>query len=926
MTRQQIKTLQTILDQAADNCVALTYSLDLPFFEYMLFEPLYNRGCRNVTVLCDPGQHETALLDVPALEHLGQRYLCLPIRFARAAFHPKLILLTSERDGSLLLGSGNLTRSGLTHNQEAWTRLEYSHDSPDEFTRAAFRGTFDYLGRLADRGRSPLLRERLQQLWQTTGWLRQEPVQPEDAGCWTLHNLDRPIMDQLIELWTQRDGSAVLEATIVSPYFDKGALAFAALLERLRPEVVSLITENEAPGLDPEGLRLLVDEHGTRLISKRLELGARRLHAKALALRTEQGSWLLTGSPNFSRPAMLRSARDGNAELAMLRHEQDPGYLDLIMSPISDNMSPLDLDWSPSAEETDGASDDSGSAYRIVRAEFAAGKLSVVVDPLIPEGTRVSVELVGREERSFEVDRWDREGEALQLEPPADVFGMFSAPLTMRLLVGPTHDQDASARAVVNSTGTLRSSSRPVRHQAQAHVPVRLVSENFEEDIELLNRLQNLLALNPQQLLERRGLSGRVARELEREAGMTMEEGDYDPEEMIVDERLRRIEVRTGSDLYVDFYERAFYEDVLAAARAAIYRTALEATTGTDDPQQNGPPPDESPSPESQGPTQKDKDAADRVTRSFARLVTGFEKGMQDSEYLIIVPPTYLQELFYILTTYLRSLWRQELVDDDNFFVLSVRLFTSFLGDERESAGLSAISDTSTQERLMRDKHLMHRREQVWLHLYLLADQSLVESEERLPDLARLMRRATQELAPPNLLSDLPTDTFATMWRNSFSRDRTTPERDAVINDLLEYSQWYSEDTLRQELKQSLRVRVIIERKGGWNLPAVPIMFVEGAWSDEHLDTYWQAFCKFCSWPRWKSNARLEVQDSNPALSSDDRKRLILFYRGDVGKLTVLANPQDERFACRKQLDVTSLPDLCNIRSFNDAILAQCVS
>lgn len=54
MSRQRIKALQTVLKQQADNCVALTYGLDLPFFEYMLFEPLYNGGCRNVTVLCDP--------------------------------------------------------------------------------------------------------------------------------------------------------------------------------------------------------------------------------------------------------------------------------------------------------------------------------------------------------------------------------------------------------------------------------------------------------------------------------------------------------------------------------------------------------------------------------------------------------------------------------------------------------------------------------------------------------------------------------------------------------------------------------------------------------------------------------------------------------------------------------------------------------
>jgi hypothetical protein len=143
MSQRQTKALQTLLHQPADNCIIVTYGLDLPFFEYMLFEPLYSRGCRNVAVLCDPGQQETALHDVPALEHSGRRYLCLPSSAARAAFHPKLILLTSEQVGLLLVGSGNLTRAGLTHNQEVWTRFDYSDGQPDEFVRTTCRRAFD---------------------------------------------------------------------------------------------------------------------------------------------------------------------------------------------------------------------------------------------------------------------------------------------------------------------------------------------------------------------------------------------------------------------------------------------------------------------------------------------------------------------------------------------------------------------------------------------------------------------------------------------------------------------------------------------------------------------------------------------------------------------------------------------------------------
>jgi hypothetical protein len=317
-----------------------------------------------------------------------------------------------------------------------------------------------------------------------------------------------------------------------------------------------------------------------------------------------------------------------------------------------------------------------------------------------------------------------------------------------------------------------------------------------------------------------------------------------------------------------------------------------------------------------------DYDAAEKVSRSFARIVTGFERGMQDSEYLVLVPPTYIQELFLVLTTYLRSLWRQQLVGDKSFLDLSERLFTAFLGDERESAGWSAVSDASTQERLMRDKHLSRYREQAWLHLYLLANRSLTEAEGRLPYLARLMRRCTQELAPPTILSDLPTDTFATMWRNSFSRDRSVPELEAVVKDLREYSEWYNEETLRQEVALSLGATVTIVERDAFGLRSVPIMLVNCAWSADHLDFFWRTFCRFCRWPEWKLNARLEVHNSNPTPRKGSATPLELFYRGNMQRLKVWTKPDDKTRPINKEMRVTSLPELCNKPTFDEAIFS----
>lgn len=904
MSRQQIRTLQTILEQQADNCVALTYTLDLPFFEYMLFEPLYNGGCRNVTILCDPGQYDTALDDIPALKHLGQRYLCLPSTIAKAAFHPKLILLTSNEAGLLLVGSGNISRSGLTHNQEVWTKFSYTDGANDKFGWAACRWAFDYLSRLAEAQQEPTLQQRLEQLRDTTGWLRQEPEPSEESSFWLLHNLDCPILDQLLDRWAEYDNSPVKEAVIVSPYFDRRSLAFEVLLERLRPERISLITEYEAPGLDPNALRRLLDSAGVSLDSQRLELDSRRLHAKILALRTEQGSWMLTGSPNFSRPAMLRSVRDGNAEMAALRYEPDPAYMDLIMAPITEKALPMELDWTPISEETDEPIEDERPSYRLIRVEVVDQRLSILVEPNVPQHARLRVELSGQEAKFFEVSQWEQDGETIFLELPEDVLHVLSTPTSIRLIVESSDARELSTRAIVNNSFALQANSRPVRRPEHTVVSERLVSEDFTQDIELLNRLQNLLAMNPQQLREFRGISKQAVEELQREDTMAVGDEDYDPEAMVVDERVRRIEVQTGGDLYVDFYERAFYEDILAAARAAVYRSMSETATENSSLYESN---------STSDPAQLSE--MEKVTRQFTKLAKNFERGMQDSEYLAQVPATYLRELFFILTTFLRSLWRYKRIDDENFFDLSKRFFAALLGDEREVTGWSMISHTTSKEELTPDESQPHFKEQAWLHLYLLADYALIEDEELLPDLARLLRLAERELSSPCVLASLPEDTLAAMWRNNFALDRTAPDTQAAVGDLIEYSQWYSEETLRQEIKQSLMVRVSIERVGAWDLPAVPIMRVEGAWNDSHLDTYWQTFVKFCRWPNWKRNARLEVYDSNPSLGRFDTKRMILFYRSGFRQLTIWVIPDDKKLACKQTVSI-SLQELYEIDGF----------
>ena len=130
-----------------------------------------------------------------------------------------------------------------------------------------------------------------------------------------------------------------------------------------------------------------------------------------------------------------------------------------------------------------------------------------------------------------------------------------------------------------------------------------------------------------------------------------------------------------------------------------------------------------------------------------------------------------------------------------------------------------------------------------------------------------------------------------------------------------------NEETLCHALRRSLGVRVSIERKGDWGLSMVPILRAEGAWKDDHLDAYWRAFMDFCRWPEWKETARLEVYDSTPTSAGTNTKRIVLFYRGDLRRLSALVTFDNGTPDQSKVLNEVSLQKLYGIRTFGDLLL-----
>ena len=70
-----------------DNCVILTYTADLYFFEQVVWPTLRSRGCCNNLVIMDSRQYVSALDTTGMLLHrLGKSYSVWPVPAAKASF------------------------------------------------------------------------------------------------------------------------------------------------------------------------------------------------------------------------------------------------------------------------------------------------------------------------------------------------------------------------------------------------------------------------------------------------------------------------------------------------------------------------------------------------------------------------------------------------------------------------------------------------------------------------------------------------------------------------------------------------------------------------------------------------------------------------------------------------------------------------
>jgi hypothetical protein len=306
----------------AREVLVLTYTAGLEFFERFALANARATGAR-VTVISDATMVHA---DPMVVRRSGTQYLDARAVCPSGAFHPKLVLIVGDGHARVAIGSGNLTMAGWHANAETWTVLRADEDGgPD-----TLREVSGFLRELAiseimlSAGADDALNRTADEL---------DLLPAEGAGPRLISSLSETIEAQL-----PTAAEPVSELILYAPFHDARLDGMRALLDRFRPAAWTVYVRagTHGYGTDVDGSKLeaLARERGGRIawVSHEFELDAgeivaddRYWHGKLVQCRTPGGLWTLTGSPNLSAPALLRSVADGgNCEIAVISQLELP--------------------------------------------------------------------------------------------------------------------------------------------------------------------------------------------------------------------------------------------------------------------------------------------------------------------------------------------------------------------------------------------------------------------------------------------------------------------------------------------------------------------------------------------------------------------------------------------------------------------------
>ncbi len=298
--------------------IITSFAYDPPAFDDLIVSRLRKAGCRNIILIVDQGMLNQALNETYTRTlDMGNFYSIIPASGRQnGVFHPKVILQIGISDARMLVGSANMTSSGISGNYELEGEVKCDDSlSPEQAIIAA---GWDYLASFLDTAQTSIIRQ-LQHMHELSPWLARArpaegPVTLEDGQKIGFFS---PQQDQgILAQYQQAVGDTKIDTlTVMSPYWDNELEAIRQLVAAFQPQRVRILIDPRRqmfPAARPD-LDSAVTVHSLAEFAQR-----RFVHAKLFVASSTETDHILYGSANCSLAALDSPRRAGRNEEACL--------------------------------------------------------------------------------------------------------------------------------------------------------------------------------------------------------------------------------------------------------------------------------------------------------------------------------------------------------------------------------------------------------------------------------------------------------------------------------------------------------------------------------------------------------------------------------------------------------------------------------
>lgn len=309
------------------SAIITSFTFDPYYFSNYYMPQMRSRGIRNVVVLIDSTQYDAILEDTEAFKNYRHDFALIRVKNrSNGVFHPKVSLFLGDKQALALVGSGNLTYSGMSHNKELWGA--FCADNKEAEEAFIIKNIWDYLSRIIRSSFSEIAIQQLEWCKIYSAAIRdfesiESPQQSEFKFIATTS--EESIFDKIKKIVHGK----VNTIKIIAPFYDMEGSLISTLRSTFNPQKIKCAID-ESYGYIPNKIKDVgnIDFFNWHEIfgsENQFEL-SQKLHAKAIQFETSEGTFLVFGSANATCSAFGLNTHCFNDEANIIIHSHKEDF------------------------------------------------------------------------------------------------------------------------------------------------------------------------------------------------------------------------------------------------------------------------------------------------------------------------------------------------------------------------------------------------------------------------------------------------------------------------------------------------------------------------------------------------------------------------------------------------------------------------